>query len=93
MEWNPCCCNHSEYQRLFPADQFKSNPLNTVHQLLLNALHVQWNLYKWGSWDDEHFDKSPFRGYTCAKKAKYFGIFLPFNRTNYENSLFNGFIP
>ena len=30
--------------------------------------------------------KSPFPGYTCAKKA------LPFNRTNYENSLFNDFI-
>ena len=28
----------------------------------------------------------------CAKKASYYTIFLPFNSTNYENSLFNGFI-
>ena len=46
-----------------------------------------------GARDGEHSDTSPFPGYTCAKKAKYFRIFLPFNRTNYENSLFNGFIP
>ena len=45
-----------------------------------------------GAWDGEHSDTSPFPGYTCANKAKYFRIFLPFNRTNYENSLFNGFI-
>ena len=41
-----------------------------------------------GARDGEHSDTSPFPGYTCAKKAKYFRIFLPFNRTNYENSLF-----
>ena len=46
-----------------------------------------------GTQDGEHSDTSPFPGYTCAKKAKYIRIFLPFSRTNYENSLFNGFIP
>ena len=46
-----------------------------------------------GARDGEHSDTSPFPDYTCAKIAKYFRIFLPFNRTNYENSLFNGFIP
>ena len=54
---------------------------------------VQCNLYKWGGRAVESPDTSPFPGYTCAKMAKYFRIFLPFNRTNYENSLFNGFIP
>ena len=32
-----------------------------------------------GARDGEHSDTSPFPGYTCAKKAKYFRIFLPFN--------------
>ena len=47
----------------------------------------------WGARDGEHSDTSPFPGYTCSKKDKYFRIFMPFNRTIYENSLFNGFIP
>ena len=46
-----------------------------------------------GARDGEHSDTSPFPGYTCAKMTKYFRIFLPFSRTSYENSLFNGFIP
>ena len=32
-------------------------------------------------------------GYILCKKASYYKIFLPFNNPNYENSLFNRFIP
>ena len=34
----------------------------------------------------EQSDTSPLPGYKCGKKIEYFRIFLPFNRTNYENS-------
>ena len=46
-------------------------------------LFVQWNLYKWGSWDGEHFDKSPFPGYTCALRQNIMEYFchLPVQTT------------
>ena len=65
-------------------------PKNTflnIDNSLSKEIEYRCSSISGGARDGEHSDTSPFPSYTCAKKAKYFRIFLPFNRTNYENSL------
>ena len=42
-----------------------------------------------GRWAGDFCVSPPFPGYNLWKKASYYKKSLPFNSTNYENSVFN----